>query len=91
MTGRLEELARAGLIERVPQPHDKRCVHAELTEDGLALTGEAVTAVVQAQRHVVNELGCDASRDLADQLRRLLAAVSQTAARGRRSQSRRDG
>lgn len=72
MTGRLDRLVRAGLLERVPHPTDKRAVFAQLTERGLEVINAAVVAGVDAQAFVADELGDDASRDLADQLREVL-------------------
>jgi DNA-binding MarR family transcriptional regulator len=49
MTNRLDRLEQAGLIQRGPHPKDRRGIVVQLTEKGLALIDEALTA------HVANE------------------------------------
>ena len=49
MTNRLDRLEKAGLILRGPHPSDRRGIVVQLTEKGLALIDEALTA------HVANE------------------------------------
>lgn len=49
MTNRLDRLEKAGLILRGPHPNDRRGIVVQLTEQGLALIDEALTA------HVANE------------------------------------
>ena len=49
MTNRLDRLEKAGLILRGPHPNDRRGIVVQLTEKGLALIDEALTA------HVANE------------------------------------
>ncbi|WP_410813669.1 MarR family winged helix-turn-helix transcriptional regulator [Micromonospora sp. 067-2] len=72
MTGRLDRLVRAGLVERVPHPTDKRGVFAQLTEAGLDVIDSAVVAGVDAQSFVADQLGDAGSRELADHLREVL-------------------
>jgi DNA-binding MarR family transcriptional regulator len=49
MTNRLDRLETSELIQRAPHPNDRRGIVVRLTEKGLALIDEAVTA------HVANE------------------------------------
>lgn len=49
VTFRLDKLEEAGLIRRVPSTRDRRVVWAELTDEGVALADDVVTA------HVANE------------------------------------
>ena len=49
MSTRVEALVRRGLLERLPSTEDSRSNQVQLTEEGLALIDEAVTA------HVANE------------------------------------
>ncbi|QND52354.1 MarR family transcriptional regulator [Phyllobacterium sp. 628] len=49
MTNRLDRLERAGLIERRPDPSDRRGKLIALTDEGRRLTDETLT------RHVANE------------------------------------
>jgi DNA-binding MarR family transcriptional regulator len=44
MTNRLDRLEQAGLIQRLPDPDDRRGVLVELTNDGLELVDAAVDA-----------------------------------------------
>ncbi|MFI5986327.1 MarR family winged helix-turn-helix transcriptional regulator [Streptomyces sp. NPDC051555] len=50
MTGRLDKLEKAGLLRRSPDPHDRRGLQVTVTERGLALIDEAVTAGLEVQR-----------------------------------------
>jgi DNA-binding MarR family transcriptional regulator len=49
MTNRLDRLEKAGLILRGPHPNDRRGIVVQLTDKGLALIDEALSA------HVANE------------------------------------
>ncbi|MGH8913611.1 MAG: MarR family winged helix-turn-helix transcriptional regulator, partial [Acidimicrobiia bacterium] len=51
MTHRLDGLAKAGLIERVPAPHDGRSLLVKLTDSGLVTIDAAIAA------HLDNEVG----------------------------------
>jgi DNA-binding MarR family transcriptional regulator len=67
MTNRLDHLERKGLIERVPNPEDRRAVEIELTRKGATLVEKAVG------EHVANEV--DALSALSDTERRRLDAT----------------
>lgn len=41
MTGKLDRLERQGLIQRTPDPEDRRAIRLGLTEDGRTLINEA--------------------------------------------------
>ncbi|WP_323446314.1 MarR family winged helix-turn-helix transcriptional regulator [Streptomyces yaizuensis] len=72
MTGRLDRLERAGLLTRNPDPHDRRGLRITLTERGLGLVDEAVTAGVRVQSAV---LGSALTPAEADELNALLRKV----------------
>jgi len=78
MTSRLDRLEAAGLIERRPDPADRRGVRVRLTPGGLDLINEIVP------QHVANELAALASLDPRErsELDRLLAKVIQGLAKG---------
>lgn len=75
MTGRLDKLERAGLLRRAPDPNDRRGLRVTLTEPGLALADEAVTAGLDLQHGVLADMDPAELRRLADLLRTLLAAT----------------
>lgn len=71
MTARLDRLERAGLIARRPNPEDRRGTLVALTDKGLALVDEALTAHVENEWSIVGGLS---ERDRAE-LARLLAVL----------------
>jgi DNA-binding MarR family transcriptional regulator len=75
MTGRLDKLERAGLVQRVPDPADRRALRVRLTERGREIIDEAVAAGLEVQHEVLSGLPQDQRAQLADLLRVLLAGV----------------
>ncbi len=75
-TKRLDRLERAGHIERLPDPKDRRGVLVRLTSDGLALIDDIVPAITRAENDLVSStIESDEERTTAaDVLRRLLLA-----------------
>ncbi|MFJ8308254.1 MULTISPECIES: MarR family winged helix-turn-helix transcriptional regulator [unclassified Streptomyces] len=75
MTGRLDKLEKAGLLTRSPDPNDRRGLRVSLTEKGLKLVDESVTAGLAAQTEVLTSaLDEDEAAQLSALLRKLLAA-----------------
>ncbi|MGW2812551.1 MarR family winged helix-turn-helix transcriptional regulator [Streptomyces sp. NPDC001415] len=75
MTGRLDKLEKAGLLRRSPDPTDRRGLRVTLTEKGLKLVDESVTAGLAAQTEVLTSaLDRDEAAQLSALLRKLLAA-----------------
>jgi DNA-binding MarR family transcriptional regulator len=73
MTTRLDRLERAGLVERRPDPDDRRGVLVRLTSRGQQSAGDAVRAVLSAHDDYLRGLP-DRDRDkLVAALRKLLA------------------
>ena len=73
MTNRVDRLAARGLVERLPDPADRRGVLVRLTSGGRAAVDGAFTALLEAERALLGELD-EADRDrLAALLRGLLA------------------
>lgn len=74
MTNRLDQLEKAGLIERSHNPEDRRSVIIALTPTGFALVDVAVTAHVENQHRLLETLSADERIALDDLLRKFLAA-----------------
>ncbi|MET9361981.1 MarR family transcriptional regulator [Streptomyces sp. NPDC006632] len=75
MTGRLDKLEKAGLLARSPDPTDRRGLRVTLTERGLKLVDESVTAGLSAQTEVLTSaLDATEAAQLSVLLRKLLAA-----------------
>ncbi|MEU6351144.1 MarR family transcriptional regulator [Streptomyces sp. NPDC047072] len=75
MTGRLDKLERAALLRRSPDPHDRRALQVTLTEKGLTLIDEAVTAGLAEQTAALAPLNPEQADQLADLLRELLTGT----------------
>ncbi|MCJ1677304.1 MarR family transcriptional regulator [Streptomyces sp. APSN-46.1] len=75
MTGRLDKLEKAGLLARTPDPHDRRGLQVTITERGLALVDEAVTAGLETQREALAGLTDEEVGALTGLLRKLLAGL----------------
>ncbi|MEU3723380.1 MarR family transcriptional regulator [Streptomyces sp. NPDC031705] len=73
MTGRLDKLEKAGLLTRSPDPHDRRGLQVTLTERGLALADEAVSAGLAVHHAALAHFDPEEVEQLTGLLRRLLA------------------
>jgi DNA-binding MarR family transcriptional regulator len=73
MTNRVDRLAGRGLVERHPDPEDRRGVLVRLTAEGKTAVDGAFTALLVAERALLADLPPSAQNDLAGLLRRLLA------------------
>ena len=73
MTNRLDQLEKAGLIERLDNPEDRRGVIIALTSKGFALVEEAVTAHVENQHRLLGGLDAQERATLDGLLRKFLA------------------
>jgi DNA-binding MarR family transcriptional regulator len=74
MTNRIDQLEKAGLVRREANPDDRRSVRIALTEKGLSLIDEAVTAHVETQTRIVSALSARDQTALDMLLREYLAA-----------------
>lgn len=72
MTNRLERLAAAGLVERVPDPGDGRSLLVALTDKGQQVINEAVAAHTANEHRLLSSLSPTDRAQLAEALRRLL-------------------
>ncbi|MGP4845518.1 MarR family winged helix-turn-helix transcriptional regulator [Marinobacter sp. 1Y8] len=73
MTNRIDQLEKAGLVERVRNPDDGRGFQVSLSAKGLELIDEAVTAHVETQAKLVATLSDDQRAQLDDLLRHFLS------------------
>ncbi len=76
MTNRLDRLEKAGLIRRGPHPNDRRGIVVQLTEKGLALIDEALTAHVANEHEILAGLTSAERETLAQLLGRLIETAS---------------
>jgi DNA-binding MarR family transcriptional regulator len=70
-TKRLDRLEQAGLIERSPDPADRRGTLITLTESGRKLIDSVTEAHLENERRLLSSLSKADQRRLADLLRRL--------------------
>ncbi|MFF1413960.1 MarR family winged helix-turn-helix transcriptional regulator [Streptomyces sp. NPDC058289] len=75
MTGRLDKLEKAGLLRRSPDPDDRRGLRVTITDRGLALIDEAVTAGLEVQREALTGLDEAEIAALTGLLRKVMAGV----------------
>ena len=71
MTNRLDRLQKRGLIERQPDPADRRALRIVLTEAGFALVDRIVVSHVATEERLVSALSAEERAEL----RRLLAKI----------------
>jgi DNA-binding MarR family transcriptional regulator len=76
MTGRLDKLERAGLVERRADQRDRRALRVVLTDRGRKTIDDAVVAGLDAQHEMLARLGAQRSEQLADLLCILLGDCS---------------
>ena len=70
---RIDRLERRGIVRRVPDPHDRRGVLVELTDDGCKVLEEAVAANTASERALMQNLSARQLADLQKLLRQVLA------------------
>lgn len=73
MTNRVDRLTARGLVERYPDPDDRRGVIVRLTREGGRAVDGAFTALLAAEEALLADLDPTQQRDLAGLLRSLLA------------------
>ena len=73
MTNRVDRLTARGLVERQPDPDDRRGVIVRLTVEGKATVDAAFGALVERERALLNDLPARERKQLAALLRTLLA------------------
>ena len=75
MTNRLDRLERAGLVERRPNPKDRRGTIVGLSDRGLELIDRAVEAHLENEHRVLSGLNAEEKQQLNVLLAKLLATV----------------
>lgn len=73
MTNRVDRLTARGLVERLPDPHDRRGVLVRLTAEGKASVDGAFEALLAAEHVLLADLPERDRTQLASLLRRLMA------------------
>ena len=78
MTNRIDQLEKAGLVDRKQSPEDGRSFQVCLTDKGFSVIDEAVAAHVATQERLVSGLSAEEQRTLDDLLKSFLARVEQS-------------
>ena len=73
MTNRIDQLEKAGLVERLFNPEDRRSVLIALTEKGLAAVEETVGAHVANQQRLTRNLTAEDKAELDRLLKKFLS------------------
>jgi DNA-binding MarR family transcriptional regulator len=73
MTNRVDRLAARGLVQRYPDPDDRRGVLVRLTPEGKRAVDGAFEALLRAERELLADLPTPDRRHLATLLRPLLS------------------
>ena len=74
MTNRIDRVEAAGLVERLPDPDDRRGTLVALTEKGEQVVDEAVVAHLANEERLLTELSAAERGQLTDLLRKLLVS-----------------
>ncbi|WP_409239304.1 MarR family winged helix-turn-helix transcriptional regulator [Streptomyces sp. PA5.6] len=78
ITNRLDKLERKGLIERRPDPNDRRAIRVRLTDAGRDLVDRAVVDHIANEERMLAALSADERAALGGALRRLLVSLGDT-------------
>lgn len=73
MTNRIDRLAVKGLVQRLPDPGDRRGVLVRLTDAGRDMADDAMAGLLAHERALLGELSPGQRGDLAGLLRQLVA------------------
>lgn len=77
MTNRIDRLAGRGLVERLPDPHDRRGVRVKLAPAGRKLVRAALADLVEMEVTILDSLSADERETVTGLLRRLLGGFEQ--------------
>ena len=77
MTNRLDNLEKAGLIRRLPDPNDRRGVQVELTTAGAEAYSESTAAQAAKEALIASALNAKEKDELNNLLRRLMLVAEQ--------------
>ena len=75
MTNRVDRLVERNLVERLPDPDDRRGVLVRLTERGRRTADGALSSLLEQERPLVDALSPTDRRRLAELLRRLALSI----------------
>jgi DNA-binding MarR family transcriptional regulator len=73
MTNRIDRLTKKGLVERLPDPSDRRGVLVRLTDEGRDRADQALAGLLDQERAILAELSRAQRGELAGLLRQLTA------------------
>lgn len=73
MTNRVDRLQQRGLVERLPDPDDRRGVRVRLTASGKSRVDAALADLLERERALLRDLSRDDQQALSALLRRLVA------------------
>jgi DNA-binding MarR family transcriptional regulator len=73
MTNRVDRLVTRGLVERLPDPHDRRGVLVRLTDEGRVKVDGALATLLEREQELLAGLDGASQQRLASLLRRLVA------------------
>ncbi|WP_456695304.1 MarR family winged helix-turn-helix transcriptional regulator [Aeromicrobium sp. P5_D10] len=71
MTNRVDRLVRKGLVERLPDPADRRGVQVSLTDSGRIAVDGALDALLEAEQRLLVALAPDETASIISALRKL--------------------
>ena len=80
MTGKLDRLEEQGLIQRLPDPEDRRVVRLRVTDGGRRLIDEAFSSSLEVYESILDELSPAEKEQLAILLTKLLKRLDHLAA-----------
>ena len=75
ITSRTDRLERRGLVRRLPDPHDRRGVIVELTDDGIEAVDAAVRALTLSDQQLLARFDATELASMEDLLRKLLTGL----------------
>jgi DNA-binding MarR family transcriptional regulator len=78
MTNRVDRLAARGLVERLPDPHDRRGVLVRLTDDGRQTVDGALSGLLDREQDLLAALDPADQQRLAALLRSLVLPFERT-------------
>ena len=76
MTNRIDQLERAGLVQRVPDPESRRTAPVALTAIGVELAERLAQEVAQAEEQMLSTLTTSERETLDELLTRLAAGIA---------------
>jgi len=79
MTGKLDRLEEQGLIQRLPDPEDRRVVRLRVTDSGRRLIDEAFSSSLEVYESILDELSTAEREQLATLLTKLLKRLDHLA------------